>query len=178
MGIYTDRKQMAILVKHFGPVVTMQNADAAGVSRGILRRLTERGDIQRLAKAAFTSTDTLEAASDWERFRLRSIAFALGSQEGTYLTGESGAMLLGLPVLGSPPELPTAIRHGSPHIGHNLSAHGKVRHGYLLWPTAPPARGYRWSAPRSARSISPAISDRGRVWSPPTRPCISAPSAR
>ena len=51
MGINTDRKQMATLVKHFGPVVTLRNADAAGVSRGILRRLTDRGDIHRLAKA-------------------------------------------------------------------------------------------------------------------------------
>lgn len=131
MGILADRQQVVALVKHFGPVVAMQQADAAGVSRAILRRLHDRGEIRRLSKAAFAPSEIFDAATDWEQFRLRSIAFALGSQEGTYLTGESAAVIHNLPLLGPPPELPTAIRHGSPHIGHNLSIYGRVRHGFL-----------------------------------------------
>ncbi len=128
MSRLSDRRQVATLV---GLVFLLRDADAAGISRGVIRRLVAGGALERLAKSAFALSTTMHGASAWERFRLRSIAFVAGAQEGTFLTGAAAAAVLGLPVISDPPALPVAIRDGSPHTGHRLTPYGTVRHGPL-----------------------------------------------
>jgi hypothetical protein len=130
MSRRSDQRQMSTLLDR-GPVFLMRDADAAGVPRCVVRRLVAEGELERLAKSAFAAAATMHSATAWERFRLRSIAFVAGAQEGTFLTGAAAAAILGLPVLCEPPELPVAIRHGSPHRGHRLTPYGTVRHGPL-----------------------------------------------
>ncbi len=131
MGTISDRRQIATLLRHHGPVILLRDADAAGVSRAVVRRMFDRGELIRLAKSAFAPSEPYDAAVSWEKFRLRSIAFALSAQDGTFLCGASAAAVLDLPMISDPPELPTALRSGSAHVGHNLSPYGTVRHGYL-----------------------------------------------
>ncbi len=131
MGLISDARQASDLFARLGPVVHLRDADTCGVARGLLLRLTERGDLMRLAKSAFVHTDSWSEATDWERFRLRSIAFGQCIAPDAHLTGPAAAALMGLPTLGSPPDLPTAIRPGDPHTGHDRSPFGKVRRGYL-----------------------------------------------
>ncbi|MET3805292.1 hypothetical protein ABIB25_002293 [Nakamurella sp. UYEF19] len=131
MSNLADRRQISMLVDLHGAVFLLRDADAAGISRGVLRRMFATGDLLRLAKSAFALTATMADASPWERFRLRSIAFAACAQEGTFLTGAAAAAVLGLPMIADPPALPIAIRHGSPHAGHRLTPYGSVRHGPL-----------------------------------------------
>lgn len=138
VGNLSDTKQALALIARWGPVIHLRDADAAGVSRGVIRRLVDRGDLQRLAKSAFAPTDTVESAGSWEIFRLRSIAFGLCSGPDVYLTGEAAAAVLGLPMISDPPDLPTALRPGSAHIGVDRSPYGRVRHGHL-----PPAHRTR-----------------------------------
>lgn len=128
---HADRRQISTLVDLRGPVFLLRDADAAGISRAVIRRLFADGELQRLAKSAFARSETMDRASIWERFRLRSIAFVAGAQDGTFLTGAAAAAVCGLPMVSDPPTLPTAIRHGSPHTGHRLTPYGSVRHGYL-----------------------------------------------
>jgi hypothetical protein len=124
-------RQISILTGLCGTVFLLRDADAAGISRGVVRRAFADGQLQRLAKSAFALTATMNDASDWEKFRLRSIAFAACAQDGTFLTGAAAAAVLGLPMIADPPTLPTAIRHGSPHTGHRLTPHGTIRHAPL-----------------------------------------------
>lgn len=127
----SDRLAVRTLVGHRGPVVLLEDADAAGVSRSVIRRMVDRGELRRLAKSAFAPAWVFDSANPWEQFRLRSLGFALTVGEGTFLTGPSAAAVLGIPSLIPPPARPVAIRPGSAHTGHNLSAYGHVRHGYL-----------------------------------------------
>lgn len=131
MSRTTDRRQISTLVDLAGPVFLLRDADAAGISRALVRRSQATGELQRLAKSAFVLSTTMTGASAWERFRLRSIAFVAGAQDGTFLTGAAAAAVLGLPMISDPPELPVAIRHGSAHSGHRMTPYGTVRHGPL-----------------------------------------------
>lgn len=131
MGAISDQHQVSTLVKAHGPVFLMRDADAGGVSRALVRRMLDRGEITRLAKAAFAPTAVVQSASPWEVFRLKAIAFGRSAAHGTYLTGEAAAAVLGLPVVSDPPELPSAIRPGNAHLGHDTTPWGHTRHGYL-----------------------------------------------
>lgn len=131
MGTWADRKQISTLISHRGPVILLRDADMAGVSRGVVRRVFEAGHLQRLAKSAFVLTQTFDAAVSWEKFRLRSIALVLSTEAGTYLTGAGAAAVLDLPMISEPPDRPIALRPGNARTGHNLSPYGTVRHGYL-----------------------------------------------
>ena len=83
MRTLADRRQISALFVHHGAVILARDAEAAGISRSILRRSADRGELTRLGKAAFVSTSSFEAASPWEAFRLRSIAFSLSSGPDT-----------------------------------------------------------------------------------------------
>ncbi len=131
MGSLADRRQVSALFVHHGPVILSRDADAAGVSRAVLRRLWDRGELTRIGKAAFAATQTMEAASPWEAFRLRSIAFSLSAGPDTFLTGAGAAAVLEIPMVGDPPDRPSAVRPGNAHIGHDRSPYGRTRHGYL-----------------------------------------------
>ncbi len=131
MGILSDRRQTEQLLHRWGPVIHLRDADASGVARGLILRQADRGDLIRVAKSAFTPTFAWDNADSQERFRLRSIGFGLCIAEDAHLTGPAAALLLGLPVLAEPASLPTAVRPGNPHIGHDRSPYGRVRHGYL-----------------------------------------------
>ena len=131
MRMLADRRQVSALFVHHGPAILARDADAAGISRSVLRRSADRGELTRLGKAAFVSTGTLEAASPWEAFRLRSIAFSLSSGPDTFLTGTAAAAVLEIPMVGDPPDRPTALRPGNARIGHDRSPYGRVRHGFL-----------------------------------------------
>ncbi len=131
MGIVLDRGQVGQLFERFGPVIHLRDADVFGIPRPALQRSTDRGELLRVAKSAFVRAETWTAADDWERFRLRSIAFGLCAAPDAHLTGPASALLLGLPTLGDPPKVPSAIRPGDPHTGHGLTLFGTTRRGYL-----------------------------------------------
>jgi len=131
MGIVNDRRQAAQLFDRWGPVVHLRDADAGGIARGLLLRQADRGELLRIAKSAFVQTDDWESASVRERFCRQAIAFGLCTGDDAHLTGPAAALLLGLPLLGDPVGLPVAVRPGDPHIGHDRSPYGRVRHGHL-----------------------------------------------
>ena len=131
MGAIKDLQQLRNLVVQRGPVILMRDADAGGVSRALIRRMLDNGTVTRLGKSAFVQTEVLEAAGDWEAFRLKSIAFGRSAGPDTYLTGDAAAAVLKLPMVGDPPELPSAVRPGNAHLGHDRTPYGHTRHGYL-----------------------------------------------
>lgn len=131
MGELNDWRMVCSLFDRYGPVVTMDQADRAGVARGAVRRVEHRGQLLRLAKSAFTDTRVYEEADSWERFRLQSLAVGLSACRDTFLAGEAALTVHGLPTLGEPPERPRAVRPGDAHRGPNLSAHARVRTGWL-----------------------------------------------
>ena len=131
MGTIDDRRQVSTLVTQHGPVILLRDADAAGVSRAVVRRMFDRGEVRRVGKAAFAPTSVIETASAWEAFRLKSIAFGRSAGPGTFLTGAAAAAVLGLPMVSEPPALPAALRPGNAHIGHDRTPYGRVRHGHL-----------------------------------------------
>jgi hypothetical protein len=113
------------------PVLTVARLQQAGVSRFTAMELERRGELVRLAKTALVERSLLEASSAWEQFRLRSLGFALSVGPQVYLTGWSGAVLHGVPSIGEPPRLPTALRPGDPRRGTDQSRYGEVRTGVL-----------------------------------------------
>src|SRR5664280_2918156 len=179
MRTLADRRQISALFVHHGPVVLARDAEAAGISRSVLRRSTDRGELTRLGKAAFVSTSAFEAASPWEAFRLRSVAFSLSSGPDTFLTGPAAAAVLEIPMVGDPPDHPTALRPGNAHIGHDRSPYGRVASGG----TAAGSRAGRGRTAsghaRCAHSPAAGLSG-GRVDHPPsgfpTRPPPRGPS--
>lgn len=112
-------------------MLLLRDADASGISRAVVRRLFDRGELVRLGKGAFAPTAVIEAASAWEAFRLKSIAFGRSCGEGAFLTGASAAAVMRLPMISSPPELPVVIRPGNAHLGHDRTPYGRSRHGHL-----------------------------------------------
>ena len=131
MAAISDRQQVSSLVAAHGPVILMRDADAAGVSRAVVRRMLDLGGLIRLAKSAFAPTEIIDAATPWEAFRLKSIAFGRSGGPDTFLTGAASAAVLRLPMVSEPPDLPTAVRPGNAHLGHDETPYGRSRHGYL-----------------------------------------------
>lgn len=131
MNAFSDAIVVHDLLRRGGDVVTYADADAAGVPRAVVRRCAAQGDVIRVGKAAFVATERWQSASAWERFRLVSIGFAMSAGPGVFLTGHAAALVHAIPVDGSPPTVPTAVRPGNPHTGLSRSAHGRVRSGYL-----------------------------------------------
>ena len=93
------------------------------------------GNGQRHDRAAeqggFVSAERWASADEWERFRLRSIAFGLALAPDCYLTEAAAQVIHGLPTLHDPPSAPIAMRPGSAHRGPDRSPFGRVRTGYL-----------------------------------------------
>jgi hypothetical protein len=117
MRTLADRRQISALFVHHGPVILARDADASGISRSVLRRSADRGELTRLGKAAFVSTSAYAAASPWEAFRLRFVAFSLSSGPDTFLTGPAAAAVLDIPMHGKSQtrkRLRSDARHGSP----------------------------------------------------------------
>lgn len=131
MSRIQDNRLFADLIARTGPVVHLRDADTAGVSRDLLRRVEGRGDALRVGKAAFVGREAWDAANEWTRFGFRSIGFALGIGSDNYLTGAASALLHGIPRLSGPPALPTAVRPGDAHRAPVRSVHGRVRWGHL-----------------------------------------------
>lgn len=131
MNAFSDAIVVHDLLRRGGDVVTYADADAAGVPRAVVRRCAAQGDVIRVGKAAFVATERWQSASAWERFRLASIGFAMSAGPDVFLTGHAAALVHAIPVDGSPPTVPTAVRPGNPHTGLSRSAHGRVRSGYL-----------------------------------------------
>lgn len=131
MGHISDLRQAQQVFERLGPVIHLRDADTCGVARTVLLRMTDRGELLRLAKSSFVEAERYNSSNIWGQFGQRSIAFALCIAQDAHLTGPAAAHLLGLPVLGDPPLLPTAIRPGNPHIGHDRTPFGRLRRGYL-----------------------------------------------
>jgi hypothetical protein len=131
MQLMTDRRQAEALFDRWGKVIHARDADASGTPRAVLRRLEDRKELVRVAKASFVQATDWAASDDWERFRLRALGFGLGAGADTYLTGAAAALIHQVPVIGSPPTRPTAVRPGDAHRAPNRSVHGRVRWGHL-----------------------------------------------
>jgi len=131
VSVINDRHQLQTIVSQRGPVVLLRDVDAAGVSRAVVRRMVDRGELTRLAKAAFAPTEVIESASSWEVFRLKSVAFGRSSGPEAFLTGAAAAAVLRLPMISEPPDLPTVIRPGNARLGHDHTPYGRSRHGHL-----------------------------------------------
>lgn len=85
----------------------------------------------RVGKAAFVGADSWDVADAWGRFRLRAIGFGLCTAADAHLAGAAAAVIHGIPTVGSPPSLPTAVRPGDAHRAPIRSTHGRIRWGYL-----------------------------------------------
>ncbi len=131
MGELQDRLVVDRLFERFGPVVDLRRADSSGVPRAALRRAQTRGQVRRVAKAAFVLEAAYENADPWERFRLRSMGFGLGCGPTTHLTGWAAAIMHKLPVVGGVPAKPVAVRPGDAHTASDISPYGRVRTGHL-----------------------------------------------
>jgi hypothetical protein len=132
------RRRIEAISARAGPVVTLADADASGMSRAQVRRCESTGITTRIGKSAFVLARTLAEADPWEAFRLRSIGFVVGSGDDVYLAGASAQVVLGAPSLGEPPPKPVALRPGDAHRGPDRTPYGRVRTGWL-----PPY--HRWS---------------------------------
>ena len=131
MSEFQDRLSIARLFDQSGPVVHLRHADASGVPRAVLRRSEVRGLVRRVGKSAFVLEEAYQAGDPWERFRLRSIGFAMCCAPTTHLTGWAAAVLHGLPTFGAAPATPVAVRSGDAHTASNATPYGRVRTGHL-----------------------------------------------
>jgi hypothetical protein len=102
------RRRIEAISARAGPVVTLADTDASGMSRAQVRRCESTGITTRIGKSAFVLARTLAEADPWEAFRLRSIGFVVGSGDDVYLAGASAQVVLGAPSLGEPPSKPVA----------------------------------------------------------------------
>lgn len=131
MGTALDLRLMDQLLRHGGPVIHHQDAERAGVSAGSLRRLERSGRLVRVGKGAFVPRSAWDATDQWGQFRLRAIGFERCTTVDGWLTGLAAAVLHGFPVIGKPPELPTILRPGNPHVGSARTPWGRTRTGWV-----------------------------------------------
>lgn len=68
-----------------------------------------------------------EEIPPWSRFGLRSLAFTARCGPTAVAAEWSAAVLLRLPTIGSPPELPVVLRPGEPGRGSDRTPNGRVR---------------------------------------------------
>ena len=126
-----DAQILAELFDRFGEVVDHRDADALGVPRALLRRGTDQGLLIRVAKSAFVLRSRAAGLTEWDAFRLRAIGFGMCSGSNVHLTGWAAAAVLGVPVVHSPPRLPTALRPGDAHRAPDRTPYGRTRWGHL-----------------------------------------------
>ncbi|SDP01696.1 hypothetical protein SAMN04515671_2680 [Nakamurella panacisegetis] len=126
-----DARILAELFDRFGDVVTMSDAAASGIPGSLVRRGADSGLLVRVAKSAFVRRSSLERASEWDAFRLRSIGFGLCSGSNVHLTGWGAAAVLGVPTVHAPPRLVTGLRPGDAHRAPDRTPYGRTRWGHL-----------------------------------------------
>lgn len=115
------------LASGFG-IVTAAEARAAGVRPASLQRMVRHGELLSIAKGMYVDRRLFESRSAWERFEVRSAAFALRSGPRVAAGEWSAAALTGLPTFGRPPDLPMVLRHGVSTAGTSRTPTGRVRH--------------------------------------------------
>src|SRR5690625_2326106 len=88
-----------------------------------MARLVRNGLLTRTGRGTFVLTEHLEQLSVWPAFALRSRAFLAACGSNAVATGASAAAIWGLPMLGRPPQRPTAARvAGSDRCGSGTSS--------------------------------------------------------
>jgi hypothetical protein len=131
MSWLQDRRQVAELLHRWGGTFHLRDADAAGISRAVIRRCWQRDELVRVGKSAFAGADAWSAATPKERFRLSAVGFGLCTADDVHLAGTAAAALHDIPTVGPPPAVPTAVRPGDAHRAPIRSVHGRIRWGYL-----------------------------------------------
>lgn len=126
-----DQARLAELARRWDGPFTYDDLLLTGIPLGTVRRTLATGRLVKLGRSAFYPADLWQRADPWEKFRLRSLGFALGSALVDHLTGWSAAVLLGLSGWGSPPRVVTAIRHHPTASGTNRSRFAHIRTGIL-----------------------------------------------
>lgn len=147
MSREVDQRRLADLARlHAGPF-TGDEVRRRGVPQGTVRRSLSTGDLIKLGRSAFCPRDLWERADSWQKFRLRSLGFAISAAPGDHLTGWSSAVLLGFPTWGEPPEVVTAIRDHPTLSGTNQSMFAHIRTGTLPTPHRLDRGRYRLTDP-------------------------------
>lgn len=108
-------------------VVDVSTAAAAGVDDSRLRRLRDANLLTKLAPGHYASREVMQAASPWQRHRLRALAFAMWRGPRVFLTGWSAVVTWDLPTIGAPPDLPQAVRSNTLRNAGERTACGVVR---------------------------------------------------
>ncbi len=103
--------------------------DPAGSSvRGVRAHIPPEilGLLERVGKGAYAATDELAAAGPWAAYAVRSRGFVMSRTKRTLAAGWSAVALRGLPCLGAPPELPTAVDPSRTGSGSQRTRYGIV----------------------------------------------------
>lgn len=108
-----------------GGVVDTTRASAAGISRDRLFRLAKAGLLTRLAAGSYAVSSAVTGLDDWDRFELKASAFAL-AHSTAFLTGWAATVVWGLPTLGKPPAVPTAVWPREPGRHSSHSKRGRI----------------------------------------------------
>lgn len=110
-----------------GGLVTSADCRRAGLSHGQTRRLVNRGALILLARGVYADAGATASLQPWPRFALRTRAFVLASPAGTLAAEWSAVAIHRLPVIGSPPAVPSVLRPRDSVSGSNRTCHGRTR---------------------------------------------------
>ncbi|NDL56635.1 type IV toxin-antitoxin system AbiEi family antitoxin domain-containing protein [Phytoactinopolyspora mesophila] len=90
-------------------VLTVGEAERAGVTRPRIQRLVRAELLIRLAKGVYADRARYEALDLWPAFALRSRAFTLACGPYAVAAGWSAVAIHDLPTIGAPPERPLVV---------------------------------------------------------------------
>ncbi len=96
------------------------------MSESRLRRVVAAGYLTRVAVGHYVATSTLRSLDEWQRHRLRALAFAMSCGGDAYVTGWSAVVIWKLPTLGPPPDLPLVVRPKAPRRSPQTTPYGRV----------------------------------------------------
>ncbi|HJU98492.1 MAG TPA: type IV toxin-antitoxin system AbiEi family antitoxin domain-containing protein [Jiangellaceae bacterium] len=114
-------------------VFTAQDAELAQVSLDRVQRWARAGLLERVGKGAYAATDKLASASPWVAHAIRTRGFVMSRTTHTLAGGWSAVAVRGLPSIGPPPALPTAV-----HPSRTGSGAQRTRYGIVYPRELPP----------------------------------------
>jgi hypothetical protein len=88
--------------------------------------IDQNGQLERVGRGACAATEQLAAARPWAAFAIRSRGFVMSRTKVALAAGRSAVALRGLPCIGAPPALPTAVHPSRTGSGAQRTRYGVV----------------------------------------------------
>ena len=112
-----------------GGLVRRRDLLGLDIPRTTISRWITQDRLVPLANGIYADPVVLRSPDPWIRFRLRTKAFLMVSPPNAAAIGWSAVVLHDMPTVGTPPDVPSAVRPSRTRSGSNRTVNGHTRFG-------------------------------------------------